>query len=120
MFDGAATASAEGSRLPPGPWIQWVLNGAQGAPPRPSSSTPADAWAQMVIGVAPRGLYRHQRRLERKALRAAQRALTSGSDLEAVAGRLWLRSKRVSERLDLFITLFFALFDTDTSEGDQA
>ena len=112
-----ASPQSPGSVVPPVAWLQWALQGAQGRPPRPNPSTPAVAWAYMVIGVVTRGLYRHQRRLERKALRAAQRAQEASQSLEAEAGPLWLRARRVSDRSDLFISFFFSLGEADWTPG---
>ena len=102
---------------PSAAWLQWAFQGAQGRPPRPNPSTPAVAWAYVVIELVTRGLYNIQRRLERKALRAAQRAQDSSQSLEEAAGPIWLRSRRISDRLDLFISFFFSLSEADWTQG---
>ena len=106
--------ASEQNPAPPSPsdaWLQWAFQGARGRPPRPTPSSPAVAWAFVVIELVTRGLYKVQRRLERKALRAAQRAQDSSQSLEEAAGPVWLRSRRISDRLDLFISFFFSLCD---------
>ena len=70
----------------------------------------------MAIELVTRGLYNIQRRLERKALRAAQRAQESSQSLEEAAGPIWLRSRRIADRLDLFISFCFYLCEADGTQ----
>ena len=96
--------SGSGEVLPPGAWLGGTLAGAQGSPPLLPSPAVEDKWAQLVVGLVIHGLHRKRRALEKKA----SRALTSAAASQSEVGRFVLRAKRVSERLDLAISLLFA------------
>ena len=68
----------------------------------------------MVVGLAARGLYRKMRSLEKKALR-----LEEGQASHPKPGWFRKRARRVSDRLDLFISALFKQTWADSTEIGQ-